>query len=577
MAPEAVQRRLAAIWNADAVGYSRLMAADDAGTFDELRTRRELLRARIADHGGRTVDAVGDDFLAEFPSAVAAVECAIAVQAQLAARDAGLPESRRLPFRVGIQLGEVLVDGGVIAGDAVNVAARIRALAGPGQVFVTAAVHDQVRAKLARGFEDRGEHELKNIPGKVRIYRVMSDSPSESPRLPIRAARPAIAVLPLLNLTGDPQQQYLADGIAEDLLTRMARWQIPAIARQSSFAFRDQSRDVREVGRALGARYVVEGSLRKVGSRVRVAMQLIDAETGSHVWAENFDRELGDPLAVQDEIARTAEHSMSTRLGSFEVELALSSPPESLGAWEAFNRAVWHHNRRTADDWREARRLLREAVALEPRFADAHAFLSIVEYIGVMNLWTSDSQLSLANAASAAQTSLTLDPENLIVPQALGLGAFVAGDWTRAQAAFERAIALQRGSAGPLVLLGWFLNTQGRHAEALGPLERAVALVPRAHPGDAYVDLGIAYFGLGRDEDALRVGELALQVSSQAFAHGLVACILGHLGRLDAARHELAQLPPMRLRDVEALLARQMPRRTLDRALAGLRLAGMPE
>ncbi len=329
-----VTRRLAVIWNADAVGYSRLMSADDAATYEELRTRREILRDRIALHGGRTVDAVGDDLLAEFPSAVAAVECAVAVQAELAKRDAGLPESQRLPFRVGIQLGEVLVDGGSVAGDAVNVAARVRALAGPGQVFVTGAVYDQVRGKLARAFHDAGEHELKNIPGKFRIYRVETDSREETRPTPRSSSRPAIAVLPLQNLTGDPHQQYLADGIAEDLLTRMARWQIPAIARQSSFAFRDQSRDVREIGRALGARYVVEGSLRKTGNRVRVAVQLIDAQTGSHLWAENFDRELGDPFAVQDEIAAAVERSMSERLGSFEVELALSRPPENLGAWE---------------------------------------------------------------------------------------------------------------------------------------------------------------------------------------------------------------------------------------------------
>jgi adenylate cyclase len=583
---ERVRRRLAAIWSADVAGYSRLMGADDVGTFTEMRTRRELLRAQVAAGGGRVVDAVGDNLLAEFASAVDAVQCALSAQDALAARDAALPESRRLPFRIGIHLGEVIVEGDAIAGDGVNVSARLCALAEPGGICISAAIAEQLRGKLEPELEDRGEQRLKNIASPVRVYLVRSGGPVAGrpfpPQAPRRESRPAVAVLPFENLGGDPEQEYLSDGIAEDLLTRMARWDLPVIARQSSFAYRGRRLDVRTIGRELGARYVVEGSLRRAGDRIRLAVQLIDAESGEHVFAQNFDRELGDVLALQDEITRAVAGSLGVSISRREEQRALALEPENVGAWDAYLRAVWHHLRSTPTDWREGRRLARLAIERDPRFARAHAILAMIGYSGIENDWADDAERSLAEVLESARRAIELDASDFVGHLALGFGRFRAGDTAGAQLAFERAVELQPELPSALGNFGWFLVASGQFDAAVPVLERAIDFEQRysgergpSHPL-WYAHLSAAHYGAGRDAEALRAAERGLQIGQHPLLHGLRAVILVQLGRVDDARRHVLQLPGIGLTTVERVF-RSVDRSLVARVLAALRIAGMPD
>jgi adenylate cyclase len=577
-----VRRRLAAIWSADVAGYSRLMGADDAGTFGEMRTRRELLRAQVGEGGGRVVDAVGDNLLAEFGSAVDAVQCAIDAQAAFAARDASLPESLRLPFRIGIHLGEVIVDGDAIAGDGVNVAARLCALAEPGGVTLSAAVAEQLRGKLELELEDRGDQQLKNIAAPVRVYRIRGVRAvgRAQPPAPSRESRPAIAVLPFENLGGDPEQEYLSDGIAEDLLTRMARWLLPVIARQSSFAYRGSRLDARQIGRELGARYLVEGSLRRSGSRIRLTVQLIDAETAEHVFAESFDRELGDVFALQDEIARAVARSLGASLSSRLESQALARAPESVDAWEALLRAQWHHNRQTPRHCEEARRFARLAIELDPRSAAAHAMLAAVESTSVAFGWSEDADESLGAGLRAARRAVELDPDDAGGHVALGSSHHGAGDMAAAKLAFERAVELAPEVAATHGNLGAFLVAAGEFDAAVTALERAIELSGTS-PGSTrhpfwHLHLATAHFGAGRDVEALRWVERGLQLGDHMLLHGLGAAVLAHLGRLDEAERHAAHLGGFRVSQVERLFRRH-DRGFADRLTRGLRLAGLPD
>ncbi len=579
-----VKRRLAAIWSADVAGYSRLMGADDAGTFAEMRSRRELLRAKVAAGGGRVVDAVGDNLLAEFASAVDAVQCALDAQAELGERDAAKPESPRLPFRIGIHLGEVLVDGDAIAGDGVNIAARLCPLAEPGGVTLSAAVAEQLRGKLELELDDRGEQQLKNIAAPVRVFRVRaSRAARRGPPAPSPAAEsqpPAIAVLPFENLSGDPAQEYLSDGIAEDLLTRMSRWLLPVIARQSSFAYRGSKLDARRIGRELGARYLVEGSLRRAGSRIRLTVQLIDAETGEHVYAESFDRELGDVFALQDEIARAVARSLGTSLSSRLESQALARPAESVDAWDALLRAQWHHNRQTRRDCEEARRFARRAVELAPRSAPAHAMLAAVESSSVSFGWSADPAASLAAGLGAARRAVELDPNDAGGHAALASFHRVAGDLKAARRSYERAVELNPEVAGTHGNLGAFLVSIGEFDAAVTSLERAIELFGTL-PGSTkhpfwHMHLGSAHFGAGRDVEALRWLERALSLGDHMLVHGLTAAVLAHLGRLDDARRHVAKLGGARVSQVESLVRGQTGA-FKQRLIDGLRAAGLRE
>ena len=352
MSPEATERKLAAVLSADVVGYSRLMAEDEAATIRTLTDYREEISVLVRQHRGRVVDAPGDNLLAEFPSALDAVSCATEIQRVVAARNVALPAERRMQFRVGVHLGDVAIEGDRIYGEGVNIAARLEGLAEPDGICISGTVHEQVRNRLDLAYEDLGEKSVKNIREPLRVYgiRLLSE-PTAPPEalsgmdeltVPGFSGRPAIAVLPLENMSGDPEQEYFADGIAEDLITRLSVWrEFPVIARNSSFTYKGKAVDVKQVSQELGVRYVVEGSVRKAGERVRVSAQLIDATTGAHVWAERYDRELQDIFAVQDEITQGIVASMSRELSRFEMERVLRHEPKSLDVYDCLQRGRW--------------------------------------------------------------------------------------------------------------------------------------------------------------------------------------------------------------------------------------------
>src|ERR1051326_5785034 len=387
--PEAVERKLVAILAADVAGYSRLVGLDEEGTLARLKIlRREVIDPEIASHRGRIVKTTGDGLLIEFVSVVDAVRCAVAVQRACVEREAALPQDRRFQFRVGINLGDIVVDGDDILGDGVNIAARLEGIADPGGICISGVVHDQVRGKVEMEFADLGRQTLKNITQPVQAYRVLLDekiTAASTPPFPL-PDKPSIAVLPFQNMSGDPEQEYFADGMVEEITTAIARlpW-LFVIARNSAFTYKGRAVDVKQVARELGVRYILEGSLRKAGNRIRVTAQLVEADTGSHVWAERYDRDLADIFAVQDEITEAVTIAVAPAIAEAERHRAMRKPPESLDAWAAYQRGTWHLGKATPEDTRLAHQFFQQAIDLDPSFAGG--------YIG------------LASAISAAATA----------------------------------------------------------------------------------------------------------------------------------------------------------------------------
>jgi adenylate cyclase len=379
---------LAAILAVDVAGYSRLMGEDEEGTLAALRTiRRELGDPKIKEHRGRIVKTTGDGLLVEFASVVDAVRCAIEVQREMATRNVGVPPQRRIEFRMGINLGDIIAEDGDIFGDGVNIAARLEALADPGGICVSRVVRDQVRDKLDFSFEDLGEQQVKNIARPLRIHRIDlgstcelpgGDPPDSGTIPPPRPAprKPSIAVLPFANMSGDPEQEYFSEGVTEDIITNLSRNRaFFVISRSTSFTYKGPAVDVGKVARELGVRYVLEGSVRRAGNRVRITAQLIDAETGHHLWADRYDRDLADVFAVQDEIAQSIVGAIAPGIISAEIRHAQRKDPSQLDAWDRTVRAHWHIRRFTQSDLAEARRLLQEAIALDPTNSMAFADL----------------------------------------------------------------------------------------------------------------------------------------------------------------------------------------------------------
>jgi adenylate cyclase len=363
LATERVERRLAAILAADVAGYSRLIGADEEGTLARLKAlRRELVDPTLAEHHGRIVKTTGDGLLVEFASVIDALRCAVAVQQAMRERNASVSPTDRIEFRVGLHQGDIVVEDGDIFGDGVNIAARLEGIAEPGGICVSARVQEDAAGKLDLAFEDIGEPELKNIARPVHVYRVQLGGPPASrrhagqrpavqsaaePALPL-PDKPSVAVLPFANMSSDPEQEFLADGIAEDVITALSRYpSLFVIARNSCFTYKGRAVDVRQVGRELGVRYVLEGSLRKSGNRVRVTAQLVEAATGNHLWAERYDRDLADIFAVQDEITEAVTIAVAPAVAGAEEQRAMRKPPGSLDAWAAYQRGLWHLGRTT--------------------------------------------------------------------------------------------------------------------------------------------------------------------------------------------------------------------------------------
>jgi adenylate cyclase len=578
--PQRRERRLAAILSTDAVGYSQRMAVDETTTMETLRAHRSTIGGVVREHRGRVVDAVGDNLLAEFPSAVDAVACALRAQQLLAERNATLPEDHRLPFRIGLHVGDLLVDGEQIFGDGINVAARLEALAEPGGICASQALVEQVRGKIEARFEDVGMRELKHIPTPVHVWRLRAKGAEAvvrtPPSVPGFADRPAIAVLPFENRTGDPDQEFLVDGIAEDVTARLAAFRIfPVIARSSSFTYKGKRIDPRQLCLELGAQYIVEGSVRKAGSRIRLLVELVDGSTGHQIHAERYDRELGDVFALQDEIAESLVGSIEPTLARAEQRRAGSKPTERLDAWECLHRGYAHFHRQTAPDWGEADRLFRRAGELDPGFATAQAMIAFNLWSGVFHSWTEEAERLLPEARRIAQGAVALDGENALAQVALGWSSWYLEGRETALRAFERAVELNPSLVWGHLGMATLMNDDEPEA-ALATAEKTIRLSPR-DPMLATMLHGCALpcFVLGRDEQALEWEQrAAAQPNAGPQIYRLLGAALGHLGRTSEARAALDEA--MRRApgfDLDTLRARNSPR-LVERLLEGWKKAG---
>ena len=584
-----MQRRLAAILAADVVGYSRLMAEDEAGTLTALKEHRSaLIDPAIARHNGRMVKLMGDGALVEFASVVDAIACAAEIQEAMASRNAGVPEDRRITLRIGVNLGDVIVEGDDIYGGGVNVAARLEGLAEPGGICVSGTAFDTAHDKLDLSFKDLGEQRLKNIDRPVRAYKVRLGAPGPSTTAQTSAAlelpeKPSLAVLPFTNMSADADQDFFADGISEDLITELSKFRtLFVIARNSSFAFKGQSVEVKEVSAKLGVRYVVEGSVRRAGARVRITAQLIDAVEDNHIWAERYDRDLEDIFAVQDEVTRAIVAAVEPQLASSERLRARRKPTENLGAWECYQRGLWHLHQYREEDSVEALSFLRRAIELDPTFASAHAGLAFLLYYRVILGFSDNPPRDLAAAFEAGTTAVRLDENDPFAHVALGRVHTVRGEHDQAIECCDRAIALNPSFASAHFGRAHSLWMSGRPAEAVLSHDDAMRLSPHDPLLWAFqASKAIALILLERYEEALDYARRAQrQPNTALWAFMPEVSALGLMGRLDEAREALQRVHRLKP-DVTCSFATQVlpftHEKDREHFVRGLLAAGIPE
>jgi TolB-like protein/class 3 adenylate cyclase len=593
---ERVERRLTAILAADVAGYSRLMGQDEAGTLARLRDhRRELIDPKIAEHKGRIVKTTGDGLLVEFPSVVEAVACAVTLQVEMAERNAGTPEEQHIVFRVGVNLGDIIIDGDDIHGDGVNIAARLEAISEPGGICISGTVRDHIGDRLDLTLDDIGEQALKNIARPIRIYRVRLAAPQRTPNaLPIQTTaalalpeKPSIAVLPFQNMSGDPEQEYFADGMVEEIITVLSRirW-LFVIARNSSFTYKGKAVDVKQVGRELGVRYVLEGSVRKGGSRVRITAQLIDAATGTHLWADRFDGSLEDVFELQDKVTANVVGAIAPKLEQVEISRAKRKPTESLDAYDNYLRgvaglhSVFEGNKESVS---EALRLFYRAVELDPEFAAAYGMAAWCYVLRMNYSWIADDAHEAAELERVARQATRLAREDAV---ALYTGGFaltrVVGDLEASAALIDQALSLDPNLAAAWHLSGWVRILLGEPELAIAHMAQAM----RLNPLDPLIfgmqnGTAAAHFLAGRYDEASSWAETALRTHAN-YAPALRIAAASHAlaGRFAEAKKFM-----IRMRQIDSdlrvsKLAELAPFRRpedLVRYAEGLLKAGLPE
>jgi TolB-like protein len=576
-------RRLTAILAADVAGYSRLMGVDEEGTHDRLQAhQRELINPKIGEHRGRIVKNTGDGLLAEFSSVVDAVRCAIEVQRGMDEREPEVPEERRIRFRIGINIGDVIVEQHDIFGHGVNVAARLEALAEPGWICVSRVVRDQLRDKVDFAFEDLGEQRIKNIPRPVRVFRVALDGTARVAPAPALPNRPSIAVLPFQNLSNDPEQEYFADGIVEEITMALSRIrQLFVIARNSSFTYKGHAVDVKQVGRELGVRYVLEGSVRKSANRARISAQLIDASTGAHLSAERIEGELADIFDLQDEITTSVVGAIAPQLARAEFERAKRKPTESLDAYDYYLRGWANADRVTREATSDALRLLYKAIDLDPDLALAHGRAALCYMWRSTNGWMTDRAQETAEAARLARRAAELDQDDALALSWAGmtLTHFVI-DFDYGATLLERALALNPNLMQAWFGIGWVRNWSGQPEAAIEAFARAMRLSP-LDPFSFGMQHGMAfaYFLSAHYDEAVLWEEKALRAyQNNQGALRILAASHAFAGRVGEARKAMT-----RLRELDPTLCvsnLKIPlRRPGDfaRFAEGLRKAGLPE
>ena len=541
-------RRLAAILAADVVGFSGLMETDESGTLATLRAHRsEIFEPLIARHSGRIVKLMGDGILAEFGSVVDAVACAVAIQRGMADRSGPAPASSRMAFRIGVNLGDIIIEDNDIYGDGVNLAARLESLAEPGGICISASVREHIAGKLDHEFRDGGEQSVKGLTRPVHIWRWSNRPPAEAPDpgrpgVKTPADKPSIAVLPFVNMSSDPAQEYLSDGIAEDIITELARDRgLFVIARNSSFAFKGRDLSIAETGTRLGARYVLEGSLRKAGNRIRVTAQLVETATGSNAWGERYDRELADIFAVQDELAASIVAAIPGRIATALVRKSRDRSPQQLDAYDLYLRGRELANRHRRDELPQARSLFEQAVERDPGNARAHAWLAD---LSLQAWWQTKAAGDLAAAETHSTLAVRLDPEDSFCHACRGQVLLFERNYDGARHHFGRAATLSPNDAGIAAMMAMFLMYTGNPQEAIERIESAMRLDPY-HP-EWYVEgLALALMNARRYDEAVKV--FSSLEEPTYYAHAYLAGCLAALGRRSEAlshRRRLFELNP---------------------------------
>jgi adenylate cyclase len=588
------QRRLAAIMAADVVGYSRLMERDESGTLERLKElRRRHFEPALARNGGRLVKLTGDGALAEFKSAVDAVRAAVEFQQAIADGNGDRGGDDRMVFRIGVHLGDLIVEGDDLYGDGVNIAARLEGLAPEGGILLSRAVHDAMAGKLAIALHDRGALALRNIAQPVQAFEVAwkaadwparetAPAPASTPPMSL-PDKPSIAVLAFDNMSGDPGQEYFSDGITEDIIASLSRHHgIFVIARNSSFAYKGQARDIGRIGRELGVRYVLEGSVRRAGDRVRITAQLIEAERASHIWAERYDRELADLFAVQDEITRSIVGTVAPELLEAEMQRVRRLDPRSLGAWECAMRAQWHLARLVKEDNAEALRLAMQATALDPGATLGFNIAAFAQLYAVTYGWCASTPQAVLAAWQSASQAVALDSRDAVSQTALAACEVFMGRTDDAIARLRTAIDLNPNFTWAHGNLGLALASAGRGDEAVPSFEEALRLSPRDQFNFLWHYLtAFALFVAGRYEQALASGERSLRENASVpGVFRLRAAGLSELGRLDEAKAALADylrlVPGATVAATRAQLPLKRPE-DLDRYVQSLRRAGLPD
>ncbi|WP_275186521.1 adenylate/guanylate cyclase domain-containing protein [Bradyrhizobium sp. CSA112] len=583
-------RKLAAIIAADVVSYSRLMGVDEAETLAALKThRRDLIDPNIAEHQGRIVKTTGDGLLIEFPSVIEAVQCAVEVQRAMQERNSDVPADHRIEFRVGINLGDIIIDGDDIYGDGVNVAARLEGLAEANGICVSRVVHDQVRDKLGLGFEDLGERQLKNIARPVRVFRIATPdirlrTQSANPALAI-PDKPSIAVLPFTNMSGDPEQDYFADGMVEDIITALSHFKaLFVIARNSSFTYKGRAVDVKVVGRELGVRYVLEGSVRKAANRVRITGQLVDTATGAHLWANRFDGGLGDIFDLQDQVTENIVGAIAPAVEKAEIERARRKPTERLDAYDHYLRGLAKSYQDASQQaCSEALHLFNCAIKLDPDFATAYARAAFCYANAKAFGWISLTPEEVAEVSRLAQRAVELGRDDAIALADSGWAlAYVVRDLDRGAALIDRALALNSNVAEAWDCGGWVKNWLGEYELAIKRFTRAIRLSP-LDPWVAPMRAGTAHahFFLSRYDEAASWAAMALQdnPNSQPLLR-IGAASNAMAGRLDQAQKAVVRLrqlnPTLRVSNLKNVLGPYRRAEDISRYEEGLRRAGLP-
>jgi adenylate cyclase len=533
-----MEHRLAAIMAADMVGYSRLMEVDERGTLARLKTHRiELIDPVIDRNHGRIIKTTGDGMLVEFHSVADAVRSSIEIQERMRRRNSDVPDDRRIEFRIGINLGDIIFEDGDIYGDGVNIAARVEQLAEVGGICVTSAVHAQVEGRLEAAFEDLGEKSLKNISRPVRVYRILpagaDGKAAAGSGAGAAVVKPSIAVLPFANMSGDPEQEFFADGLTEDILTELSRRrELFVISRTSSFVYKGKATNLREVAQKLGARYLVEGSVRKAADRVRITVQLIDTATDGHIWAERYDRKLDDIFAVQDEITTAIVATLPGRLEAAQQDQLVRMKPSTMAAYECALAAKVLHHKSTRADNVEALVLIDRALTLDPDYAHAHAWRGCILGQAYSNVWAKDPEATFKEVMVELDRAIALDDNDADVHRILAAVSIVRNDFTRGRYHQDRALALNPNYDLVVVQMGELFTWLGQAEEGVDWIRKAMKLNPH-HPARFWSHLGKAYF-VGR-QYGQAIEAFMHMANLDTLQHGFLAASYAWLGDKTAA------------------------------------------